>query len=48
MNLRVAESYIKEFGKLAKENNTMIIPSNLADVSSLVAAATSVIKQTKS
>ena len=46
VNLRVAESYIKEFGKLAKENNTMIIPSNLADVSSLVAAATSVIKQT--
>ncbi len=48
VNLRVAESYIKEFGNLAKENNTMIIPSNLADVSSLVAAATSVIKQTKS
>lgn len=46
VNLRVAESYIKEFGKLAKQNNTMIIPSNLADVSSLVAAATSVIKQT--
>ncbi len=46
VNLRVAESYIKEFGKLAKENNTMIIPSDLADVSSLVAAATSVIKQT--
>jgi len=46
VNLRVAESYIKEFGNLAKENNTMIIPSNLADVSSLVAAATSVIKQT--
>jgi regulator of protease activity HflC (stomatin/prohibitin superfamily) len=47
VNLRVAESYIKEFGNLAKENNTMIIPSNLADVSSLVAAATSVIKQTE-
>jgi regulator of protease activity HflC (stomatin/prohibitin superfamily) len=46
VNLRVAESYIKEFGNLAKENNTMIIPSDLADVSSLVAAATSVIKQT--
>ncbi len=46
VNLRVAESYIKEFGNLAKENNTMIIPSDLADISSLVAAATSVIKQT--
>lgn len=46
VNLRVAESYIKEFGNLAKQNNTMIIPSDLANISSLVAAATSVIKQT--
>ena len=35
------------FGKLAKENNTMIIPSNLADASSLVATAMSVVRQTK-
>jgi regulator of protease activity HflC (stomatin/prohibitin superfamily) len=47
VNLRVAESYIKEFGNLAKENNTMIIPSDLADISSLIASATSVIKQTE-
>jgi regulator of protease activity HflC (stomatin/prohibitin superfamily) len=46
VNLRVAESYIKEFGNLAKQNNTMIIPSDLANISSLVASATSVIKQT--
>ena len=46
-NLRVAEKYIAEFGKLAKENNTMIIPSNLSDVSSIVATAMSVIKETK-
>jgi regulator of protease activity HflC (stomatin/prohibitin superfamily) len=46
VNLRVAEGYIKEFGNLAKQNNTMIIPSDLANISSLVAAATSVIKQT--
>lgn len=45
VNLRVAEGYIKEFGNLAKENNTMIIPSDLADISSLIASATSVIKQ---
>lgn len=45
VNLRVAEQYIQEFGKLAKENNTIIMPSDLTDVSSIVATATSVIKQ---
>ncbi|MBI5060275.1 paraslipin [candidate division KSB1 bacterium] len=40
LNLRVAEKYIHEFGNLAKANNTMILPSNLADVASFVAAAT--------
>ncbi len=47
VNLRVAEQYIGEFGNLAKESNTMIIPSNLSEVGSMVAAATSLIKQTK-
>jgi regulator of protease activity HflC (stomatin/prohibitin superfamily) len=37
VNLRVAEQYIQQFGNLAKANNTMIIPSNLADVGSVVA-----------
>ena len=38
VNLRIAEQYLGEFGKLASKNNTMIIPSNLADVSGTVAA----------
>lgn len=42
MNLRVAEQYLTAFGKMASKNNTMIVPSNLADISSIVAAATSV------
>jgi len=46
-NLRVAEKYIAEFGKLAKENNTMIIPSNLGDMSSAVATAMSVLEHSK-
>lgn len=46
VNLRIAEQYIDEFGKLAKTNNTMIIPSNMADLSSLIATATQVIKKT--
>ena len=47
VNLRVAEQYVREFGKLAKENNTVIIPSTLSDVGGMVAAATSLIKATK-
>ena len=44
MQLRVAESYIAQFGNLAKAGTTMIIPSNLSDVASLVASATQVIQ----
>ncbi len=47
VNLRVAEQYLGEFGKLAQTNNTMIIPSNMSDVSSIIATATSVLQQTK-
>lgn len=47
VNLRIAEQYLLEFGKLASENNTMIIPSNLADISSIIATASSVIQNTK-
>lgn len=46
VNLRVAEQYIKEFGHLAKENNTVIIPSNLSDIGGMVAAVTSLLKTT--
>ncbi len=46
-NLRVAEKYIAEFGKLAKENNTMIIPSNMGDISSMIATAMSALGHVK-
>jgi len=46
VNLRVAEQYITEFGNLAKEGNTLIIPSNLSEIGSMVAAATSLLKKT--
>ena len=46
VNLRVAEQYIKEFGNLAKTNNTVIIPSTLSDVGGMVGAVTSLIKST--
>jgi regulator of protease activity HflC (stomatin/prohibitin superfamily) len=47
VNLRIAEQYLTEFGKLAKLNNTMILPSNLTDVAGIVATATSVFNETK-
>jgi len=46
-NLRVAEQYVAQFGNLAKENNTMIIPSNMADISSMVATVMSVLGSAK-
>ena len=45
INLRLAEGYISEFGKLAKEANTMIIPSDLANVAGFIKAASAVIKK---
>lgn len=45
VNLRVAEQYIKEFGKLAKENNTMIIPADLGEVGGMVGAVAKMIKK---
>jgi regulator of protease activity HflC (stomatin/prohibitin superfamily) len=47
VNLRIAEQYLTAFGQLAKENNTIILPSNLADVAGIVATATSVFNETK-
>jgi hypothetical protein len=39
VQLRVAENYITQFGHLAKVNNTIILPSNLADVASVISTA---------
>ena len=44
VNLRVAEQYIGEFGKLAQTNNSLIIPSNLSDMAGMIATAMKVIK----
>ncbi len=45
MQLRVAEEYVKQFGKLADEaTSTLVVPATLSDVSSMIALATSVVK----
>ena len=46
-NLRVAEQYVKEFGRLAKESNTMLIPTNMGDMAGMVATAMSILGKTK-
>jgi len=44
VQLRVAEHYINQFGNLAKQGNTLIVPANLTDVASMIGAAMSVIR----
>jgi hypothetical protein len=39
----VAEQYIAQFGQLAKESNTLVIPANTADIASMIATAMRVI-----
>lgn len=49
VNLRVAEQYINAFGKLAGTNNSIIVPSNLSDLTGMISTAMTVIKdQSKS
>ena len=45
MQLRIAEQYIKEFGRLAKAGNTFVVPSNLSDIASMIALATGIAKK---
>ncbi len=45
VSLKIAEQYMAAFSKLAKENNTIIIPSNVNDPSSVVASAMAIFKQ---
>ena len=44
VNLKVAEKYVDAFAGLAKTGNSLILPANLADVGSLIAAAMTVVK----
>ena len=44
MQLRIAEQYIEQFGNLAKEANTLVVPANLADLTSMMALATDIVK----
>ncbi len=47
VNLRVAEQYVEAFSKLAKTNNTIVIPANTGDLSGMVASAMATLKAVK-
>jgi regulator of protease activity HflC (stomatin/prohibitin superfamily) len=44
VNLKVAEKYVEAFAGLARTGNSLILPANLSDVGSLIAAAMTVVK----
>lgn len=44
VNMQLAQQYLVQFGQLAKTNNSMIIPADLADVAGVLKACGSIIK----
>jgi len=46
-NLRVAEQYMNEFGKLAQTSNTLVIPSNISDLAGMVTVAMTALQKVK-
>jgi len=44
VSLRVAEHYVDAFANLAKTNNTLIVPANLGDMSTVIASALQIVK----
>jgi regulator of protease activity HflC (stomatin/prohibitin superfamily) len=44
VNLKVAELYVAAFANLAKSGNTLIVPSNLSDVGTMVSSITTMLK----
>lgn len=46
VSLRIAEQYVGEFGKLAKETNTLILPAELSDIGGVVAGLAETLKTT--
>ena len=45
VQLRVAENYLTQFGKLAQAGNTLVLPATLSDVGSMIALAMNAIRK---
>ncbi|MEL6870450.1 MAG: stomatin-like protein [Pseudomonadota bacterium] len=48
VQLKIAENYLHKFGNLAKEGNTLIVPANLSDMTSMISTATAVFENNRS
>ncbi|MCY0386296.1 paraslipin [Robbsia sp. Bb-Pol-6] len=44
VNLKIAEQYVNAFGNLAKAGNTLIVPANLGEMSSMIASALQIVQ----
>ena len=47
MNLKVAEQYVQAFQNMASKNNTLIVPANMGDISTLISSAMKIVDSTK-
>jgi regulator of protease activity HflC (stomatin/prohibitin superfamily) len=45
MQLRIGEEYVRQFGRLAKESTTLVIPAGLSDLAGIVTMATSIARK---
>jgi regulator of protease activity HflC (stomatin/prohibitin superfamily) len=47
VQLRVAEQYATQFGQIARQTNTVVVPANVSDVAGMIAAAMKVFDSTR-
>ncbi len=45
MQLRIAEAYVAQFGNIAKQANTLVVPANVGDLAAMISLATNIAKQ---
>jgi len=48
MKLRIAEQYVEQFGAIAKEGNTLVVPAEISNIASMVALASRIGSETVS
>ena len=44
VNLKVAEKYVEAFSQIAKQGNTLVVPANLGDMTSMITSAMTIMK----
>lgn len=47
VNLQVAEKYVQAFSEMARTNNTLIVPANMGDMTSLISSAMKILDGNK-